>query len=96
MGLEGLLSAEHNAMVLAVLVLSLPRSQQRRALRYGIPGAFPFRGLATVLAVYLIGLGWVKLVGAAYLLYLPLDHFTQRKGVEARHTEVDPETWTAA
>jgi predicted tellurium resistance membrane protein TerC len=65
--LEGLLSAD-NAMVLAVLVLSLPKSQQKQALRYGILGAFLFRGLATLLAVYLIELAWVKIVGAGYLL----------------------------
>ena len=41
--LEGLLSAD-NAMVLAVLVLGLPRHQQQKALRYGIVGAFLFRG----------------------------------------------------
>ena len=48
--LEGLLSAD-NAMVLAVLVLGLPKSQQKHALRYGIIGAFVFRSIATVLAV---------------------------------------------
>src|SRR2546421_2676524 len=72
--LEGLLSAD-NAMVLAVLVLGLPKSQQRKALRYGIGGAFAFRSLATLLAVYLIQLGWVKLAGAGYLLYLVYRHF---------------------
>ena len=40
--LEGLLSAD-NALVLAILVLGLPRKQQRKALRYGIFGAFAFR-----------------------------------------------------
>ena len=53
--LEGLLSAD-NAMVLAVLVLSLPRSQQQKALRYGILGAFAFRIIATALAAYTSGL----------------------------------------
>ncbi len=74
--LEGLLSAD-NAMVLAVLVLGLPKDQQRKALRYGIMGAFFFRTLATLLAVYLIGLGWVKLIGAGYLMYLTVHHFAQ-------------------
>jgi YkoY family integral membrane protein len=83
--LEGLLSAD-NAMVLAVLVLGLPKSQQRQALRYGILGAFVFRGLATLLAVYLIALGWVKLAGAAYLLYLTIHHFSQGGGEDARRT----------
>jgi YkoY family integral membrane protein len=72
--LEGLLSAD-NAMVLAVLVLGLPKPEQRKALRYGILGAFAFRTLATLAAVYLIKLGWVKLAGASYLLYLAFQHF---------------------
>jgi YkoY family integral membrane protein len=72
--LEGLLSAD-NAMVLAVLVLGLPKHQQRKALRYGIVGAFVFRTIAIFLAVYLINLGWVKLIGASYLLYLTYQHF---------------------
>jgi YkoY family integral membrane protein len=83
--LEGLLSAD-NAMVLAVLVLGLPKHQQRQALRYGILGAFFFRALATLLAVYLIQLNWVKLLGAAYLLYLTAHHFLQSGGEEVRRT----------
>ena len=73
--LEGLLSAD-NALVLAVLVLGLPKHQQKQALRYGILGAFFFRGVATLLATQLIQFGWVKLAGAAYLLYLPYAHFS--------------------
>jgi YkoY family integral membrane protein len=81
--LEGLLSAD-NAMVLAVLVLSLPKKDQRHALQYGIVGAFAFRAIATLLAAYLISLGWVNLAGAAYLLYLAFHHFLQGVGEEAR------------
>ena len=51
--LEGLLSAD-NALVLAILVLGLPRDQQQKALRYGILGAFVFRILATLLAMHLL------------------------------------------
>ena len=72
--LEGLLSAD-NALVLAILVLGLPRKDQRKALRYGILGAFVFRIAAILLAVHLIALGWVKLIGALYLLYLSWSHF---------------------
>src|SRR5512134_768328 len=73
--LEGLLSAD-NAMVLAVLVLGLPKKEQKQALRYGIIGAFAFRIIAILLAVYLIQIRVVMLIGAAYLLYLPYTHFT--------------------
>ena len=73
--LEALLSAD-NAMVLAILVLGLPRTEQRKALRYGIVGAFTFRIAATLLAVYLKDIQFVLLIGAAYLLWLPYQHFT--------------------
>jgi YkoY family integral membrane protein len=83
--LEGLLSAD-NALVLAILVLGLPRSQQRQALRYGILGAFAFRILATLLAVHLIAFGWVKLIGAGYLLFLSYKHFFGEVGTEQRRS----------
>jgi predicted tellurium resistance membrane protein TerC len=82
--LEGLLSAD-NAMVLAILVLGLPKAQRKKALRYGIAGAFAFRAIATLLAAYMIQLGWVKLVGAGYLLYLVYRHFgTGESGSDRR------------
>jgi YkoY family integral membrane protein len=83
--LEGLLSVD-NAMVLAVLVLGLPTRQQHKALRYGIVGAFAFRAIATLLAVYLIKLAWVKIAGAGYLLYLVYQHFHGHADAEARRT----------
>ena len=72
--LEGLLSAD-NALVLAILVLGLPKKDQKKALKYGILGAFGFRILAILLAVHLIQVGFVKLIGAAYLLWLSYSHF---------------------
>lgn len=74
--LEGLLSAD-NALVLAILVLGLPREQQARALRYGIVGAFGFRIIAIMLAAILMQVAWVKLVGGLYLAYLAWAHFAR-------------------
>ncbi len=92
--LEGVLSAD-NAMVLAIRVLSLPKGLQIKALRYGMASAFTFRAAATAAAAYLIALGWVKLVGGLYLLYLPLQHFLHRSGGEGetRHTIKPAERW---
>ncbi|HEY6211589.1 MAG TPA: hypothetical protein VIW45_04850 [Vicinamibacterales bacterium] len=90
--LEGFLSVD-NAMVLAILVLGLPKRQQRKALRYGIFGAFGFRGMATLLAVYLIRLSWVKLVGAGYLLYLVYKHFAAGATAEQRRTPPRAQPW---
>jgi YkoY family integral membrane protein len=90
--LEGLLSAD-NAMVLAVLVLGLPKREQRKALRYGIAGAFAFRTIATLLAYYLIRLGWVKLVGAGYLLYLVYRHFGTGESAAERRQPRRAKPW---
>jgi YkoY family integral membrane protein len=82
--LEGLLSAD-NALVMAIMVLGLPRTEHKQALRYGLLGGFAFRFLATLLAVYLIRLSLVKLLGGVYLLYLTYSHFFgQEEGVDRR------------
>ena len=90
--LEGLLSAD-NAMVLAVLVLGLPKRQQREALQYGIVGAFAFRIAAILLAVYLIQLQFVMLIGAAYLLWLPFNHFTGHEDASTRRGAKPAVSW---
>jgi len=90
--LEGLLSAD-NAMVLAVLVLGLPKSEQQKALRYGIIGAFAFRVIAILLAVYLIQISWIMLIGAAYLLWLPYNHFTGHADATARRVPRKAQPW---
>jgi len=75
--LEAMLSAD-NALVMAVIVLGLPRHQQKKALRQGLAGAFTSRIIATLLAVKLIQVLWVKLLGGVYLLYLAYAHFFGR------------------
>src|SRR6478672_1406451 len=72
--LEGFLSAD-NALVLAVMVRHLPKEQQKRALRYGIIGAFVFRLIAVVLSAMLLRFWHFKVVGGLYLLYLAVSHF---------------------
>jgi YkoY family integral membrane protein len=90
--LEGLLSAD-NAMVLAVLVLGLPPREQQKALRYGILGAFLFRGTAIVFAAHMIQLSAVKLIGGAYLLWLPYRHFFRAGGAEERRKPLPARPW---
>jgi YkoY family integral membrane protein len=83
-GLEGLLSAD-NALVMAIMVLGLPKRAHKQALRYGLLGGFAFRIAATLLAAYLIQVNWVKLLGGLYLLYLTYSHFAgHQEGGERR------------
>jgi YkoY family integral membrane protein len=67
--LEIVLSID-NAAVLAAMVKELPKNQQKKALTYGIAGAYLFRGLALVFASILVQLVWLKVVGGLYLIYL--------------------------
>ena len=90
--IEGLLSAD-NALVLAILVLGLPKHQQLKALRYGILGAFFFRILAIFLAVYLMQVAFIKLVGAGYLFWLTYSHFFGRDEGEDRVTIKPAAAW---
>ncbi len=73
--LEGLLSAD-NALVLAVMVRHLPKLQQKRALRYGMLGAFVFRLIAVVFAASVLQYWILKAVGGIYLLYIALSHLS--------------------
>jgi YkoY family integral membrane protein len=90
--LEGLLSAD-NALVLAILVLGLPRDQQRKALRYGILGAFFFRIIAIIFATQMIEFAWVKLVGGGYLLWLSYSHFFRNEEGHQRGSIKPARAW---
>jgi len=82
--IEGLLSAD-NALVLAVMVRHLPEKQRKKALFYGLIGAYFFRFLAIGVGVFLIKLWWVKVLGAAYLAWLAIQYFIEKSkggGVE--------------
>src|SRR4029078_12117053 len=52
-----------------------------------------FRILATLLAVYLIRLGWVKLLGGLYLMYLAYSHFASGQGQEERRSPPKAKPW---
>lgn len=72
--IESLLSVD-NAAVLATMVMDLPEHQRPRALKWGIVGAYLFRGLALLFASLLIKIWWLKVLGGLYLLYLCFDYF---------------------
>ena len=80
--LEGLLSAD-NALVLAIMVKHLPAKQQKRALFYGILGAYAFRFIAIGAGTFLIKIWWIKGLGALYLLWMAFQFFFLKKDEEA-------------
>ncbi|WP_313891471.1 TerC family protein [Psychrobacillus sp.] len=88
-GLEGLLAAD-NAVVMAVMVKHLPKVQQKKALFYGLLGAFVFRFLALFMITFLVNVWQVQAIGAAYLLFISIKHiYDQRKKEEEEEQEVE-------
>lgn len=83
--LEGLLSAD-NALVLAVMVRHLPKEQQKKALFYGLLGAYIFRFLAIGFGTFLVKITAVKVLGAAYLMFIAY------KGIFKSHGDEEGET----
>lgn len=83
--IESLLSVD-NAAVLATMVMDLPAKQRDKALKYGIIGAYVFRGLAMIFAAFLIKIWWLKPIGGLYLLYLVYDWW---KGKQTESTDDD-------
>jgi YkoY family integral membrane protein len=75
--LEAILSID-NAAVLATMVIELPKYQQKKALQYGILGAYIFRVLAFFFASYLMQIWWLKFFGGVYLFMLFLNWFKQK------------------
>ncbi len=71
--IEGLLSVD-NALGIAAMAAHLPKHQQKPALRWGLIGAYTFRGLALILVAWLMHNAWVKWFGALYLVYLACEH----------------------
>jgi YkoY family integral membrane protein len=87
--LEGILAAD-NALVLAIMVKHLPEQDRRKALFYGLAGAFIFRLGSLFLISFLVYVWQVQAIGAAYLLFIALNHLF-RKFVIKRDRE-NPES----
>lgn len=71
--LEGVLSFD-NAAVLAAMVRKLPLEQRKKALLYGLAGAYAFRIIAILGVAWIIRFPVLKAIGGAYLVYLAIHH----------------------
>lgn len=86
-GLEGLLAAD-NAVVMAVMVKHLPHAQRKKALFYGLLGAFVFRFAALFMITLIVEWWFVQAIGAAYLLFISMKHlYDSRKSKNATEEE---------
>ena len=64
------------------MVKHLPEKQRKKALFYGIFGAYLFRVLAIGIGVSLINIAWIKIVGGHYLLWIVFQNFIKSGDTE--------------
>ncbi|MDK2822853.1 MAG: hypothetical protein PWQ67_1293 [Clostridia bacterium] len=93
-GLEGLLAAD-NALVLAILVKHLPPETRKKALFYGLLGAFVFRFASLFVISFLVDIWQVQAIGAIYLLFIAINHLIRHhngKKTDSHSTQVPVQT----
>ncbi|XID91958.1 TerC family protein [Paenibacillaceae bacterium WGS1546] len=86
--LEGLLAAD-NALVLAIMVKHLPENQRKKALFYGLAGAFVFRFASLFVISFLVDVWQVQAIGALYLLFIAGNHIFRKVVVKKSENEAD-------
>ncbi|XZQ50756.1 MAG: DUF475 domain-containing protein [Candidatus Karelsulcia muelleri] len=79
--IEALLSID-NATILTTLVKNLNKKDRKKALNYGIFGAYLFRIISLIFAAVIINMWWLKLIGGFYLIYLGINHFLKTQKEE--------------
>jgi len=88
--LEGILAAD-NALVMAMMVKHLPPKERKKALFYGLAGAFIFRIGSLFIISLLVDVWQVQAIGAIYLIFLSLNHLVKKFVLKKQaHQEVKP------
>ena len=75
--LEGLLAAD-NALVMAIMVKHLPPEERKKALFYGLAGAFVFRFASLFVISFLVDVWQLQAIGALYLLFMAGNHIFRK------------------
>jgi YkoY family integral membrane protein len=86
--LEGLLAAD-NALVLAIMVKHLPEKERKKALFYGLAGAFVFRFASLFAISFLVDVWQVQAIGALYLLFIASNHIFRKVLVKKGENSAD-------
>ncbi|WP_185851510.1 DUF475 domain-containing protein [Blattabacterium cuenoti] len=67
--IESILSID-NAALLASMMMDIKKEDRKKAIKYGIFGAYFFRSVCLIFAYKLIQIWWLKPLGGIYLIYL--------------------------
>lgn len=76
--IEAILSID-NAAILTTMVSHLNKEDRKKALKYGIIGAYIFRIISLFFASVIMKMWLLKIIGGSYLIYLGINHFISKK-----------------
>ena len=82
-----------NAVVIAMASRSLPPKQQKQAIFFGSFGAIVLRVILTFFAVLLLGLPWLKIIGAVLLGWIGIQMLLPEDGEE--EVSAHAQLWSA-
>lgn len=83
-----------NAILIALACNGLPANLKAKAVFYGTGGAIVLRAILLVLADYVIGASYVKIVAGSYLVYVGYKLLTNSDGKEP-HINASEKLWGA-
>ncbi|WP_110483145.1 DUF475 domain-containing protein [Candidatus Karelsulcia muelleri] len=86
--IEALLSID-NATILTTLVKNINKKDIKKALNYGLFGAYFFRIISLIFAAVIINMWWLKLIGGLYLIYLGINHFLKTQKEEKNFFKIN-------
>lgn len=89
-GLEGILAAD-NALVIATMVKHLPEEKRKKALFYGLAGAFLFRFGSLFIISYLVHIWQIQAIGALYLLGIAIYHILKKHVLQSKNMKTAEE-----
>ena len=86
--MEGILAAD-NACVIAVMVKHLSEEKRKKALFYGLGGAFIFRAASLFIISLLIDMWQIQAIGATYLIFLSANHLLKKYTAKESATDCE-------
>lgn len=91
-----LLLSGDNAVVIALACRNLPEAQRRKGIMYGVGGAIGLRVVLTFFAVSLLSLPYLKLIGAALLIWIGIKLILpDEEGHGEGNIKADTQLWGA-
>lgn len=90
-----LLLSGDNAVVIALACRNLPPEQRRQGVMWGVAGAISLRVVLTFFAVSLLSLPYIKIVGAALLIWIGIKLLLPEEDDEGANIQANTHLWGA-